>query len=117
MAAADRDDDTDQEQDLPGPEEDVVVILKLGNRRMGTAAERSAIESLCEQLEAAVERAGAGEFDGDELGGGECSLFFTGPDARRLFAVLQPLLHRHPMGRGARLRLQDASGTVEEHSA
>jgi hypothetical protein len=42
-----------------------------------------------------------GEYDGDELGGGECSLFFCGPDPDRMLAVLLPLLKRSPLARGA----------------
>ena len=31
-------------------------------------------------------------------------------DAERLYGVLQPLLHRHPLGRGARVTLQQGEG-------
>src|SRR5262245_66444687 len=95
------------------PEHDLVVRLRLGNRAIGTAAERKAIDELAAQLEDAVAAAGAGEYDGDELGGGECRLFFAGPDADRLFTVLQPLLHRHPLGRAATVTLQYGGGELQ----
>jgi hypothetical protein len=94
----------------PEPEHDLVVRLRLGNRAIGTAAERAAVEELAALLEDAVTAAGVGDYDGDELGGGECRMFFAGPDADRLFAVLQPLLHRHPLGRGASVTLQYGGG-------
>jgi hypothetical protein len=97
MAAADGEDDDGAE----AIEHDIVVHLRLSNRALGTAGERADIERLAEQLAAAVEDAGVGEYDGDEYGGGECLLFFAGRDAEAMFAVLQPLLRAHPHGRGA----------------
>jgi len=94
----------------PAAEHDLLVKLRLSNRTMGTAAERADIEALSQTLEDAVAAAGVGEFDGDEYGGGECTLFFAGPDADRLFAVLQPVLHRHPLGRGATVVMQYGDG-------
>lgn len=94
----------------PALEHDVLVTLRLSNQALGTAAERADLENLADELADAVAEAGAGEFDGDELGGGECVLFFAGPDADRLFAVLQPILRRHPQGRTATVVLQYGSG-------
>ena len=81
-------------------EQDLLVVLRLSNRLMGTNDERAALEAFAEQLEAEVLAAGAGEYDGDEIGGGECVLFFCGPDAGRLMAVLRPLLQRSLLARG-----------------
>ena len=81
-------------------EQDLLVVLRLSNRQMGVQAERHALEQLAERLEAAVRDAGAGEYDGDEIGGGECVLFFCGPDVDALIAVLRPLLQREPLARG-----------------
>ena len=86
---------------LDGDEQDLLVVLRLSNRQMGTNRERQELEQFADELEAAVEAAGAGEYDGDELGGGECVLFFCGPDVDRLMAVLRPLLQRSPLARGA----------------
>ena len=97
-------DETDGEDDLDsGQEQDLLVVLRLSNRSMGVASERLAIEQFADQLEAAITEAGVGEYDGDELGGGECTLFFCGPDVDKLIAVLQPLLKRSPLCRGGHL--------------
>jgi hypothetical protein len=96
-------DDDDPEDEGTPDEQDLLVVLKLSNRQMGTAAERQEIEAFADQLEAAVNEAGAGEYDGDELGGGECILFFCGPDVEQLQRVLQPLLKRSPLCRGGHL--------------
>lgn len=96
--------DADSDDELAGDEEqDLLVVLALSNRAMGTSRERAEIEAFADQLEAAVTEAGAGEYDGDEFGGGECTLFFCGPDVDRLLAVLQPLLRRSPLCRGGHL--------------
>jgi hypothetical protein len=97
-------------------EHDVLVVLRLGNRQMGTAQERLDIERLAGELEAAVVAAGAGEYDGDEFGGGECTLFFAGKDADKLYAVLAPLLKRAPCARGATILRQYGDGTEPVHS-
>lgn len=87
----------------PTDEQDLLVVLRLSNRQMGTNRERQELEAFADELEAAVREAGAGEYDGDELGGGECTLFFCGPDVDRLVEVLLPLLKRSPLCRGGHL--------------
>jgi hypothetical protein len=93
--------DDDEAEDPGEGEQDLLVVLQLSNSQMGTSAERQDIEQLADELAAAVAAAGAGEYDGDELGGGECTLFFCGPDPDRLLAVLRPLLKLSPFRRGA----------------
>jgi hypothetical protein len=82
-------------------EQDLLVVLRLSNRQMGWNDERQEIGAFADELEAAVLAAGVGEFDGDEVGGGEALLFFCGPDLDALIAVLRPLLHRSRLARGA----------------
>lgn len=97
-AGADPDDADDD-----APEQDLLIVLKLSNRQMGTHQERADLEAFTDELDAAVRDAGVGEYDGDELGGGECTLFFCGPDPDRMLAVLLPLLKRSPLARGAQV--------------
>lgn len=106
-------DDREPEAD-DGGEQDLLVVLPLGNRHMGTQAERQAIEAFAEQLATAIEQAGVGEYDGDELGGGQCTLFFCGPDVEGLISVLRPLLQHSPLCRGAHLvrMVPDAEGRL-----
>ena len=97
-------DTPDAEDGLPaGEEQDLLVVLRLSNRSLGVASERLAIEAFADALEAAITEAGVGEYDGDELGGGECTLFFCGPDVDKLIAVLHPLLKRSQLCRGGHL--------------
>lgn len=93
-----------------GDERDLLVVLPLSNRSMGTHQERTSIEALADELERAVEQAGVGEYDGDEFGGGEGVLFFCGPEEAPLLGVLRQHLQRSPVARGAHIvRLVEAA--------
>jgi hypothetical protein len=71
----------------------VIVTLKLSNAQFGAREEREAMHALQDALAAAIAEHEAGEFDGDDFGQGECTLFMYGPDADRLFeAIREPLL-------------------------
>ena len=89
----------------------VLVHLPLSDDEFGTEAEREAIFALTDRMESAIADAGAGEFDGNEFGGGECVLFMYGPDADRLFNAVQPLLASSRFARGGHVvkRYGDAS--------
>lgn len=114
MHEPDEDPDEDQSPAAPELEHDVLIRLRLSNRQMGRAEEREGIEQLGEELEAAVLAAGVGEYDGDEIGGGEAILFFAGKSADALLAVLTPLLKRNAYGRTARATLQRGSDADPE---
>jgi hypothetical protein len=55
---------------------------------------------LKDQVLLAIRDASAGEFDGHEFGAGECVLFVYGPDADRLYGVIEPLLEAAPVAAG-----------------
>ena len=80
---------------------EVEVVVRLSNRSLGERKERDQIVALEDQLAEVLERTGAGECEGDEFGEGECIIYFTGPDAERLFLTLQPHLQKSPLCRGA----------------
>src|SRR5262249_45723247 len=45
-----------------------------------------------EALEDAIMESGTGEFDGNEVGGGEVVLYMYGPDADALYTAIAPVL-------------------------
>ena len=116
-----QDHDDDDAGAAEGPlEQDLLVVLKLSNKQMGTHQERQEIEQFAEQLEATITGAGVGEYDGEEIGGGECTLFFCGPDIEKLLTVLRPLLKRSPLCRGGHLVRMVATadgGTASQRQA
>ena len=78
----------------------VIAHLKLSDEKFGTEDERASIRELSSKLEQCIERAAAGEVDGDEFGAGECTLYMYGPDADRLFAAIEPVLRACAHARG-----------------
>jgi hypothetical protein len=84
----------------PSSEHAVLVHLRLSDDQFGASAQRDSIHELATELEHQIERARAGEFDGDEFGDGECTLFMYGPDADRLFAVIEEPLRASVLARG-----------------
>ena len=78
----------------------VIVHLPLSDGDFGKPEERESLFALDQRLEEAVERSGAGEFDGNEFGSGECVFYIYGPDADRLFEVVEPLLKGHAVAAG-----------------
>ncbi|MES0097957.1 hypothetical protein [Mesorhizobium sp. M0019] len=78
----------------------VIVYLILNDGQFGAADERESIYALENRLEKAIEDASVGEFDGDLFGEGECILYMYGPNAERLFVVVEPLLKSSPVAAG-----------------
>ncbi|RUU51091.1 hypothetical protein [Mesorhizobium sp. M2C.T.Ca.TU.002.02.1.1] len=73
-------------------EQAVIVYLLLSGGQFGTPQERQSVQALEDQLQQAISNADVGEFDGDEFGGGKCTLYLYGPDAERLFVAIEPVL-------------------------
>ena len=78
------------------PEHAVIVHFSLTGDEYGTKDEREALHRLTDSLEAQIETQRAGEYDGDEFGGGEGVLYCYGPDADRLFAVIESDIRSFP---------------------
>jgi len=78
----------------------VLVRIPPSDDEFGAENERKAIFELEGRLIAAIEAAEAAEFDGNEFGGGECTLYMYGPDADALFAAVEPVLREFVPARG-----------------
>lgn len=70
----------------------IAVYLKLSNDNYGTDTERASIHEFTSILDKVIKESGQGFFDGDEFGEGEASLYMYGPNADKLFKVVEPLL-------------------------
>lgn len=89
-----------QQPSVP-PEQALIVTVKLSDGSFGNPTERAALFALEDELEQAVVRAGVGEFDGNEFGGGVCVFYMYGPDADKLEAAVAPSLRSSAAARGA----------------
>jgi len=81
---------------VTSPEQAVRITYRLSGDGYGDPDERAAILDLKYRLIDAIEAAEAGEVDGTEFGAGKAEIFTYGPDARRLFAVMEPELRAFP---------------------
>ena len=81
---------------MASTEHAVIVTYQLSDAGFGEAHERDAVHALTGRLADAIEAMGAGEFDGDEFGGGAVKLYAYGPDASRLFITMEPHLRAFP---------------------
>ncbi len=82
-------------------EQAVIATIKLNSGDMGSAEERQGITALEDQLSEAIKRSSTGEFDGDEFGGGVCTLYMYGSSAERLFAAVSPVLKKFRAPKGS----------------
>ena len=73
-------------------EHSVTVHLKLSDDGYGSESERAAVYTLQDRLRTAIEAASAGEYDGNEFGGGEAVLYAYGPQADGLFKAMESAL-------------------------
>jgi hypothetical protein len=61
---------------------------------------------LSDKLTEAVEKANVGMLDGNEIGGGETTLFMYGPDAEAVFRAIEPVLLQEESARGAKATIR-----------
>lgn len=78
----------------------VVVHFSYGSKDL------SRLFALEEKLESAITKAGVGEYDGNEVAvdGSDGYLYMYGPDADRLFGVVEPILKSTPFMAGAKAK-------------
>ncbi|MCZ4118985.1 hypothetical protein [Streptomyces sp. H39-S7] len=77
-------------------EQAVIARFRLADDGFGALGDRVTVREAQGMLTEAIERAGVGEFDGNEFGGGEVVLYAYGPDAGALFGVMEPTLRGLP---------------------
>ena len=85
-----------------GDEQTVLIYLD-GSTLPDEVYQQHDLATIEDRLVAALANTGLGEFDGNEIGGGETKLYLYGPDAERLFAHLEPILTAYPLCRNARV--------------
>lgn len=96
-------------------EEAVIVHFPLSSSQMGTKQELDQIFKLETLLETAIIRNKAGEFDGNEIGQGECVLFMYGPDAKLLYKAISGVLENSLLVKGGIVRIRfGPPGSKEE---
>jgi hypothetical protein len=84
------------------PEHAVIVRFRYGSTDLAP------LHELTSRLDQAIDAAGVGEYDGDEVAtdGSDGLLYMYGPDADALFAVVRPILTSVTFMSGARATLR-----------
>ncbi len=72
----------------------VMLTIPLSDDEFGTDEETDALHALGDELEAAIEEAGLGEYDGNEIGGGEYIHFIYGDNADDMLACIKPIIEQ-----------------------
>lgn len=87
-------------------EQQAVLIHLDGTNLPAEVYEQYDLMTLEMRLMELLEGQDLGEFDGNEIGPGEATLFFYGPDADALFSAVEPVLTAYPLCRNARVVLR-----------
>jgi hypothetical protein len=85
------------------PTQQAVLVHLDGTDLADNVYEECDLSTLEDRLIEVIERDGLGEFDGNEIGPGETTLFMYGPDAERLFAGIEQTLRSYPLCERARV--------------
>lgn len=75
--------------------------FKLSNSAFGTNEERDRFHALEDVVSIALFESGVGEYDGNEIGSGEFSMFMLGSSADRMLAVALRALSDFPIPAGS----------------
>jgi hypothetical protein len=70
----------------------VQLQFPLSNNSDSEQDEHGKLFDFEDALSDAISAASVGEFDGNDLGGGECTFYMYGPDADKLFTAIQPVI-------------------------
>ena len=84
------------------PQEAVLVHLD-GSGLPADVNEQYDLATLEDRLIEVLSHSSLGEFDGNEVGPAEATLFMYGPDAERLFAGIESTLRAYPLCQNARV--------------
>ena len=95
------------------PQQAVLVYLD-GTGLPDEVYEECDLATIEDRLTEVIEREGLGEFDGNEIGPTEVTLFMYGPDAERLFAGIESTLRDYPLCQRARVVIREGEPGARE---
>jgi len=85
------------------PSEQAVLVYLDGSGLPDEVYEKCDLATIEDRLIEVIEQKKLGEFDGNEIGPNETTLFMYGPDAEKLFAGIESTLRNYPLCNGARV--------------
>jgi hypothetical protein len=82
-------------------EQAVLLVVKLSDDVFGNPEEQHLVAELEDDIQRELTEEDTGLFDGDEFGGGSCTIFLYGPSAEALATSLLRVLQRHSLPSGS----------------
>lgn len=82
-------------------EQALIITIPLSDGADGHSAERQHLFKLEDELMVEVEKSGAGEYDGNEIGQGTFVMYAYGPNADRLLDAALPVLAKYDLPQGS----------------
>jgi hypothetical protein len=92
--------------ELTGASTQAVLIYLDGQGLPDHVYRDNDLSTLEDRLIQAIQAGALGEFDGNEVGPAETTLYMYGPDAERLFAGIESTLRGYPLSKNARVVLR-----------
>ena len=77
--------------------DDHAVLIRIGSLTHPDAG----LDLIEDAIIEAIDRAGVGEFDGNEVGSDGVTLYMYGPDADTLWAAIESVVRQSPLGPGS----------------
>lgn len=102
------------DEGLSDPPQQAVLVHLDGSSLPDHVYQECDLATIEDKLIEVLEREGIGEFDGNEVGPGETTLFMYGPDAERLFAGIERTLRGYPLCQGARVEIRRGAPGAEQ---
>jgi len=98
-----------------GVEQALIITIPLTNGKSGSQDEVQRLFKLEDELITAIEHSSVGEYDGNEIGEGEFTMYSYGPSANKLFDVALPILAKYRLPPGSRaIKRYGKPGAKEE---
>ena len=82
-------------------EQALIVSIRLSDASFGTHEEREKLFKLEDKLITAIKSSSAGEYDGNEIGGGTFTMYMYGASTARLWEVVSPIIRTLPPATGS----------------
>ena len=83
-------------------DQSVKIVLNLSTYGFGTPDQRYAIETMLAKMDRFIKKNNAGEVkESNFVGGGQHIIYIIGPDADRIYSIVEPILKEFPVTRSA----------------
>ena len=98
----------------PNNEQAIIIHLRFSDSEGGTREEQEKMFALEDKIITAIDHSEAGVYDGNEIGGGEFTIYIYGRSAERLWDIVSPLMKTLHARNGSYLIMRDGGPGASE---